>query len=350
MRLVPVKDLKPNMQLARSVYMNGCEYLRAGLRDVTKYQKSLEKLGVFYTYVSDNDSRGIDVPDVVSESTRENCKLALFETFEEFGKRGVVNAERIGYPVHCILRDISSSNKMQLSLMDISVSDEYTFGHSVSTAIYAAMIGSQMDFTDSQMKELVMGALLHDVGKTKLNGSILYKEGKLTDKEYEYVKQHTTVGYDLLKNSKDIPEVVKLVALNHHERLNGGGYPNGIAEEKLDFYSRIVAVADVYDALTSTRCYRPKWRLNEAAEFLSKRAGSEFDVECVSRLLKRVAMYPNGMQVDLSNGNKAIVKSQNEELPHCPLVRIVEEKGKHVVPYDFNLADHRTISIVEVSD
>lgn len=348
MRLVSVNDLKPNMQLARSVYMNGCEYLRAGLRDFTRYGKSLEKLGIYYVYVADNDSRGINVPDVVSEKTREECKLALSQTFEDFLKRGELDLERVAYPVHCIMKDIMANRNVQLSLMDISVTDEYTYGHSVSTAVYSAMIGIQMGYNESQMNDLVTAAILHDIGKIKLNGSILYKQGRLNEREFDYVKQHTTLGYDLLKNVKNLPEAVKIVALNHHERLDKSGYPNGIGGKEIDQFSRIVAVADVYEALTSTRAYRDKWRLNEAAEYLTNRAGSEFDSECVSKLLKKVALFPNGSQVTLSNGNVGIVKEQNEGLPHCPVIRVYEENGKHIVPRDLNLAEIRSVSIIEM--
>lgn len=347
MRLISCRELESDMQLARSVYMNGCIYLQAGLRDLQRYKDRLDKLGIFYVYVTDRESQGIEVQDVVREGTRETCKSALIATFNDFENKGVLDSEKIAYPVHCIMKDILDSRDVQISLSDISISDEYIFGHSVSTAVYAALIGLQLGYSDDDMNELVTAALLHDIGKTRLNGNILNKEGKLDDKEFEYMRQHPAAGYEALKKTVDISERVKLVALNHHERLDGSGYPRGLTEQGMDEFSKIVAVADVYDALTSTRSYRPKWKLNEAAEFLSQRAGSEFDMKCVSLLLKRIAMFPNGTKVWLSDDRAAIVKSQNPLMPHCPVVRVIEEHGHPVVPYDVNLSKNRDVFIVE---
>ncbi len=345
MRIVSCKELTPDMQLARNVYKHGCIFLKKGLRNIDKYQERLENLGVYYVYVTDNESVGIEVPDAVSEETREKCKSALQNTFEDFAKKQVMDIERISYPVNCLMKDIFENMDVQISMADISICDEYTFGHSVSTAVYASLIGMQFDLEPIRLKNLVMGALLHDIGKTMLNGAILYKQGALDAKEYEYITLHPGLGYEAVRSSKDIPDEAKLVILNHHERLNGIGYPNKLEGDKLDLFSRIVAVADVFDALTSTRCYRQMWELDRAASHLSQKAGIEYDADSVRYLLKRIAIYPNGRKVYLSNGCVGIVKAQNINLPHCPIVRVIEEKGKQVFPYEVDLSKERGISI-----
>lgn len=346
MRIVSCKELTDDMQLARNVYKHGCIFLKKGLRNISKYRERLERLGVYYVYVTDSKSVGIDIPDAISEETREKCKSALQGTFDDFAKKQILDVERISYPVNCLMKDIFNNQDVQISLSDISISDEYTFGHSVSTAVYTSVIGMQMGLTNEQLRVLIMGALLHDIGKTMLNGSILYKEGALDDKEYEYVKLHPSLGYEAILNSKGIPLEAKLVVLNHHERLNGAGYPNRLCEERIDLYSRIVAVADVYDALTSTRCYREKWELDRAASHLSQRAGVEYDAACVRYLLKKIAIYPNGRKVYLSDGRVGIVRSQNMNAPHLPVVRVIEEKGKMVFPYEVDLTAERGVAII----
>ena len=159
---------------------------------------------------------------------------------------------------------------VQVSLSDIASNDEYTFAHSVSTMVYALMIARKLNYSEQMMAVLGMGTLLHDIGKMIVEPSIMYKEGKLTQQEYEYVKMHTMYGYQALRRIPMLPEPARLIAYMHHERLNGTGYPRGLKGDEITEFSKIVAIADVYDALTTDRCYRKKWTANRAMEFLDQ--------------------------------------------------------------------------------
>jgi HD-GYP domain-containing protein (c-di-GMP phosphodiesterase class II) len=348
MRLVATEMIDETMVLARNVYAGKCLILKAGTKNISKYLRSLKNMGIHYLYVEDEVSEDIIIPDAISEESRQKCKDVLMNTLNDLQKGQTLKLNKLADNVENIISEIMSNNDLQLSLSDLSAMDEYTFTHSVSTTVYALLIGYGLKYSRKMMANLAMGTLLHDIGKTVLDPAIVYKEDALNDAEFEYVKKHAVCGYELLRDAPNIPTMAKEITLNHHEKLDGTGYPRGLKDDELNEFARISAIADVYDALTSDRCYRKKWPTYKAVDFLIENSGTKFDPDLVRIFIQRIAVYPNGSMVRLSDGNIAIVKEQNKYAPLRPIVRVIaDNKGNKITTYIINLMKVLSVTVIE---
>jgi putative two-component system response regulator len=160
--------------------------------------------------------------------------------------------------------------------------DEHTAAHIERMSLYTVAIGTRMGLTPKDIELLRYGSIMHDVGKIGIPDAIMLKPGKLTPTEWEVMKKHTTIGARILSNStSELIKAGEIVALTHHERWDGTGYPSGLIGEQIPLHGRICAVADVFDALTSKRPYKPAFSNDEALETIRESAGSHFDPEIV---------------------------------------------------------------------
>ncbi len=348
MRLVSLSMIKPDMVLAKSIYYMDCLILHEGQPNLIRYADRLRKMGIDYVYVEDHKSDGIEIPDAVTQKTRITCMHVLRETLTDFSKNATLDLTPMNEAVNDIIEEILSNEDVQVSLNDISAVDDYTFAHSVSTTVYALLIAKQLNYSRSMLTKLAAGTILHDMGKVLLDKDILFKEADLTPDEFEYIKQHTTLGYEALKKCNQLTELSKIISLHHHERMDGSGYPFGIPAGQLHEFSRIVAIADVYDAITSDRCYRKKWSAIKAVNYLIECSDTKFDTDLVAVFIQQIAVYPNGSLVRLSNQRMGIVKDQNKSMPLRPIVRVIsDEFGNDIERYEIDLMEHLSITILD---
>jgi putative nucleotidyltransferase with HDIG domain len=166
--------------------------------------------------------------------------------------------------------------------------DEYTAAHTLSVALLSVQVGDELGLAPARLRELAIGALLHDIGKLSVPDAILRKPAALTDEEFEVIRGHPGWGRDLVLQLGFSPQVARLV-LDHHERLDGSGYPRGLREAELDLETRVLATCDVFDALLSTRVYRAAWTLERALDLLRCESGTRFDPRCVDALERVLA-------------------------------------------------------------
>lgn len=348
MRLVSLAMIKPDMVLAKSIYYKDCLVLKDGQTDLERFVNSLKRLGIDYIYVEDTKSYGIEIPDAISEETRVSCKKILRQTIDDFANKTVIDINDMADTIHSIIDDILENPDIQISLNDISATDEYTFSHSVSTTVYSLLIANKLGYTRPMLEKLAAGALLHDMGKVLLDKKVLNKSGKLDAVEFEYIKTHTIRGYEALKKCVNLTELSRVISLYHHERMDGSGYPTGTPAGELHEFARIVAIADVYDALVSDRCYRRKLSSNQAVNFLIEHSESQFDTRLVSVFIKQIAIYPNGSTIRLSTRAIGIVKEQNKNFPLRPIIRVITDtEGREIPPYEIDLMKILSITIIE---
>jgi HD-GYP domain-containing protein (c-di-GMP phosphodiesterase class II) len=168
--------------------------------------------------------------------------------------------------------------------------DPSTEGHTRRVATLAVAIGERLGLPEGELRQLALGGLLHDVGKLSVPNVILNKPGKLTDAEFAEIRRHPGAGRELLTELGGFPPLVLDLVESHHERLDGNGYPNGVPAGELDVAVRILTVADVYDALTADRVYRPAWPAERALALLADESESAFDPECVAALRTLVVL------------------------------------------------------------
>ena len=208
-------------------------------------------------------------------------------------------------------------------LSRIREKDTYLMEHSLNVGMLLANFGRYLGLSRLVIKELLVGGLLHDTGKIMIPDEILHKPGKLTFDEFEIMKRHVKYGIQFLDKSEGISEVMRTVAANHHERLDGLGYPNGLKGDELCLISRVSTIVDVYDALTADRCYKKGMPSTTAFRILLEGAGSQFDPILVKKFIKCMGVYPVGTLVKLKSNKLALVIERNEESPLKPVVKII---------------------------
>lgn len=239
-----------------------------------------------------------------------------------------------------------------MNLMDIKSFDDYTFTHNINVATICLLIGQALGLSREDMNDLGAGGMLHDVGKLKIPLSILNKDGKLTDQEFAEMKSHPTYGYEILSKSKGISERARMIALQHHEKFQGGGYPKRLKGTEISLFARICAVADVYDALTTDRPYRVAMSPYEAMKILNSGIDNHFDPKILTAFIRKFSLYPAGSLVGLNDGSYALVLKNNPGSVIRPVIKIVKDSGGRFLKerVEINLLEYKDLFIKGPAD
>jgi HD-GYP domain-containing protein (c-di-GMP phosphodiesterase class II) len=348
MRLVALDRLQVGDRLARDVLVgpSPIPLLRAGVRLSPRYVDGLREAGVRGVYVDDELSAGIEPHSPLTEKTRREATRALSKAFETVGDGRAQQplAESTIAPLQeiaaRIVGDILACGDAAVALDDLSTLDAYTLQHSIDVTALGVLLGERharrhgwtdwkgrrrYDRLEERLILLGTGLLLHDIGKLAIPPDVLQKSGELTEDEWELVREHPTIGYRMLSQSKSLSEVSKSIVRSHHERWDGGGYPSGLVGEKIAPLARLAAIADVFDAITAERAYKRAAPVHVGVETVVEGAGRLFDPELVVTFAETVAPYPPGLAVELSDGRRGIVADVPTDRISRPVVRIVED-------------------------
>lgn len=209
-----------------------------------------------------------------------------------------------------LMRAISDNEAIAVDISTLKISDEYTFKHSVDVATMAMIVAKQHGLNDKEIYEIGIAGLLHDLGKSKIPNEVLNKPGRLNDEEFAIMKQHSVYGYEILKEKEGYSPAVLLGVLQHHEKMNGKGYPMGVPPEKMHLFARILSIVDIYDALVTERSYKKAFSQRDAVEMIMSMT-QELDVDVMKSFLESMILYPVDTIVQLSNGEKAKVVQNN---------------------------------------
>ncbi len=324
MRKISVSNCEAGMILGKAIFFNGAAILlEAGVELTETYINRLINLGISEVYIDDEISKDIVVRDVVADETRREAIEFIKNTMNTYCSGDTLYTIEVMKVVNKIIDDILSLDDIIVNLTDIKTCDNYTFLHSVNVCILSIITGVNLEMPYNELKDLGVGALLHDIGKVVIPSQILQKDSALTDEEYEVVKKHSIMGYNILKTMPQISEVSAMVALCHHERYDGKGYISGLKKDEIHVFSRIVAIADIFDALTSDRIYRKKISTNQAIDYLTVIAAPSLDSNILCCFTKIIPPFPIGTGVLLNNGEKGVVIGLNKYLPTRPVLRIV---------------------------
>lgn len=326
MRKISVDKVREGMLLAKTLFsVDGNTLLNAGIKLKESYINKFKEIGISEIYVDDEISSDIVIEDVIRDETRFEARMAVKKAMDNMVHSNSVDVKPIRNVVGKIVDELLTVQDAVINLQDIKSLDDYTFAHSANVCVLSAITGISMGYDSAKLKELCLGALLHDIGKTKIPHELLNKPGPLTTEEYEIVKKHTKYGYEILKQSSDISVYTSYIALTHHEKFNGEGYPLGLKGKDIHEFTRIVSVADVYDAMTSDRVYRKKINISEAVEYLVSLGNYQFDYEIVRKMIEHISIYPLGTYVLLSTGEIAIVVDTNKKYPNRPVIRLIKD-------------------------
>ena len=263
-----------------------------------------------------------------------------------------VNARKVKRAVQGIVDQVLDNESSMVTMTTLRGFDEYTFTHSVNVCIFSVVIGQRLGFTKLQLYELGLGALLHDIGKMRVDTDIINKAGGLTEDEWTQLKDHPTEGLLLLfemRGFSDVPFRQMLMAYEHHMKIDLSGYPQNERTRELGLFSRIVAVADGFDAGTSVRSYQYEpWPADEVLKEMRDNPRRGFDQLIVKALITSTGVYPVGTLVILDTHELAVVSKTHSEIEHLhrPMVKVISDsKGgplKTPVTVDLSLGE-RTI-------
>jgi len=180
--------------------------------------------------------------------------------------------------------------------------DEYTYTHSINVSIYAMLIARWLDMPEDEVRDIVTAGILHDIGKSRIPGAILNKKGPLLPEEFEKMKTHVAIGYNIAKGIPQLTDKIREAILMHHEREDGNGYPRGLKGEKIGMYAKIISVADVYDALTSERVYKKRFTPFDTFRELERIGYGHFDTRVMMTFLSNIFSYYIGSTVKMNTG------------------------------------------------
>jgi HD-GYP domain-containing protein (c-di-GMP phosphodiesterase class II) len=249
-----------------------------------------------------------------------------------------INVEQVNPVVERIVDSIFCRQDALLPLAQLKNHDDYTFQHSVSVCALMTSFARALELPREVIKEIAVGALLHDVGKATIPAPILNKPGKLTDAEFDQMKLHVVQSKIILESTPGISPIALSVASQHHERFDGSGYPNKLKGQSISRYGQMSAIVDVYDAITSDRVYHDGIPPTEALRKILEWSKFHFNPELTQVFIRSIGIYPTGSLVRLESGRLAVVEEQNPVRLTEPKVRVIfHTRGYYLKPELLNL-------------
>jgi HD-GYP domain-containing protein (c-di-GMP phosphodiesterase class II) len=385
-----VGSLNTGMVIAKAVHdSNGKVLLNRDVVLNAKFIKGLKDREIAGVYILDGVTDDIIPPENVSEVVRGSTikkMSAIFNSIKDINvevktqsKKAVADIissgqyqeaiannpsfSKITNSVTNIVHEIINNPSVVLGMNSLKSYSNYTFQHATEVAITAVMIGKKIGLSSKRLQELGMGSLMMDIGNIFIPKEIISKPGKLTSDEYEKVKEHPLIGYEILKGVHSMGVLAPHVALQHHEKQNGSGYPRGIKgnnsllisdePKTIHLYASIAAVADVYDALSSDTPYRKAFPREKVINMMRKFGGTNFNKEVLKTFLSMTPVFPEGSTVKVTMGRYknyiGVVTSVNKDDLARPEIRLFMTTKRNVIaPVNLNLKEEKLIKIESV--
>lgn len=362
MRIVPTLQCPADAVLGKTLYTDeGHILLREGVKLTRAYITRLYEFGYDFILIEDSITSDIIYHDVVSDGTR----IQMFRTMTDLYRKltddkQVQTLQDVPYLTRGV-KDVMSiavdevmryADKNTIMTMNMGVYNHFELErsfikHSMNVCIYSLLLGLAYGYTKDELMTLGLGALFADVGNTKIQEKKLFtKPHRLTSLEIGELQRHTEIGYRMMKDDPMIPLVSAHCAYQHHERIDGSGYPRGMKGNEIHEFARWIGIVDAYVAMTTPRSYRPAISPHHAIEVLYAGAGTLFDQDKVKFFRDKVAIYPVGITVTLNTGEKAVV-SKIPSTKHRPVVRVFQDENGYTLPtpYEIDLSQNLTMMI-----
>ncbi len=259
----------------------------------------------------------LDLAAIVMDRSIET----IVKIFDEARKGGVINLEAAVFTVKEITASVLRNPGALIGIARIKTKDNYTHIHSIAVSAMMISLAKQLKLSDEECSGCGLGGLLHDIGKMAIPSDILNKPCKLTDAEFDVMRNHPMVGYKMLLEGGKVCEIALDVCLNHHEKIDGSGYPNHLSGSAISQYARMGMVCDIYDAITSNRSYSDGWCPSESLRQLAEMKGY-FDPDIFQSFVKCMGIYPVGTLVRLKSGRLGVVVEQSLGKLLLPKVKV----------------------------
>ena len=330
---LPVSKLKDGMVLGQSLFNTaGGSYLVKGQPVTIDYIRKLRQIGIQSVTVTSMDPahKLPPPPDVIEEKTRINAISTVYNTFQSIEENGTLDTTALQRVTDSIVFDLFENRNNLVQLTDIRAHDAYTFAHSVNVAVLSAMMGMLCHMPRDEISLITLGGLLHDLGKVDVSSDILTKNRGLSDREFKIMKNHPLDGSRRILNVSDLPKksILAAIAAQHHEHIDGSGYPNGITGNEMHHYAKITAIADVYDALTSERPYKKAYMPNIAYNIMHNINKGQFDQDLLDTFFNNVALYPEGAVLKTTFGFAVVKESKFGRTTTPIIILFADTNGK----------------------
>jgi len=306
--------------------------LGAGAVLTERHIEALRRRGFLSIPVNDPFASDILPPEPVRYQVRERASAVVTERFAQATRGGLPVTPMVRQVVEEILDDLLRNPSLACNLLTIQSAESFLFVHSVNVCIYALVISTALGLDRVDRKHLGVGAMLHDIGMVFF-AELLAKPGPLTEQEAAAMRDHTTEGFELVRRQAEVDLRSAHVALQHHERLDGSGYPRGLQGRAIHPWAQVVAIAEVFDTVVSGRPYLPARPAHLAVQELRRMAETHgADPFLVQYFCERIAEYPNGTVLELGSGEIAVVVQQRTGDQAHPRIRVLADAGLRLVP------------------
>lgn len=353
MRIISVSKLKGDELLAKTIFdSENRVLLAAGCKIRTNYIPRMLELGICSVYVQDEISDDIVIEDFISEQTRQRSRKEVKKLLEGYIVSKKTDLSCVTACADNIIEDLLAKKEVSINVFDLRTKDEYTYAHSVNVCALAVATGINMGYNMLKIKELAVGAILHDLGKILVPQEVLNKPSKLTAEEFDIIKKHPKDGFDILKDEFNLSAISRNIILMHHEKCDGSGYPLNAHRDQIHELTKLVTICDVFDAMTADRPYRKGIKTKEVVEYINSLSKMHFEYDIAQSFIANIVLYPTGSGVILNDGRIGIVVNQNKSITSRPIVRIIKNENKEDLKsfYEIDLIKELTMYIVDTID
>lgn len=315
MRVIPIDEVTSGMRLGRPIFRSkdGRILLQTNIELTASYIQKIKALKQTHICILEPEELMEASPQPLKELTRVKAKVTLRRIIHQLNEKQTVDVDGLKKIVNETIDQILSDSFTVYNLTKIKAFDTYTFSHSINVCVISLLMGAAMDVGRSDLEILGIGSILHDIGKIFITENILNKPTKLEPDEYRKIKEHTRDGYEVIKANMSFSFLPAHVALQHHEREDGSGYPRGLSGKDIHKFAKIVAVADVYDAMTTPRIYQQEVPSHVAIQEICVNKVRKYDNTVIHFFKKVVAPYPLGSTLLLNNGQDVEVTYVSRE-------------------------------------
>ena len=337
MRAIPTNYVKEGSVLGENLYTaSGQVLLKANTILSANLLFKINANKIFTVYVKDEHS-DYEVNRLLEQSFRVKGMLLIKELFTlaQDDKHVLDFHNKISNYADDVLYELKSSQNQAIEYIDVKNVDAYIYSSSLNVALLSSLIAWKMGYNDEMVKHIFLGAIYHDIGIGLLPDDVINKTTALTTDEKLMILNHPNRGYQFVKDKTYLSAYIKQIVLQHHECIDGSGYPQRIKGEEIAEIAQIVGIADIYDAMTSDRPYKRAIAPNEALEFILG-SSAKFSRKVVDAFINHIVPYPKGSLVELSNGEIGVVDEINPNLPLRPKIRIIHKTKKG---YDYEEVD-----------
>lgn len=339
MRFVAAKDLSPGMIVGKTFYSNSMSVmLRKGIALSDTHIRAIHRINIGGIYIDDELTNDIPITPLIDDELKFQFAGEVKNIFTSVKSKITPNSNNMEDIIKMIVEQISSRSHHVVNMFDLKSFDDYTFQHSIDVCILSVVVGIHKNLPFNQLYNLALAGVYHDIGKMFIDPRILNKKGPLTAEEFKLIKDHPALGADYIQKMNITRNDILQGVLQHHERHDGTGYPNALTGSKISLFGKIIAISDVFDAITSERSYKNAMQPSEAIEYIMSNASQHFDFELAKLFINSVSAYPVGTTIRLSNGLTAIVAENFQGFTLRPRVKVLPE-APNMQPYYISLKD-----------